>query len=274
LTYSPNQGVQTQLRLAREISQLDFNDFVSATVFEDDDIALGNPNLQPETTWVAELSHERRFGELGVIKLTAFHHWISNVLDLLPITSMFEAPGNIGDGRRWGAELGSTIPLEKVGLSGARLDVSARWQDSSVVDPVTGEDRVLSGGKGFSGFSRTSNNAFHDDNEFALIFDFRQDFEQARVAWGWIIRARSERTLFNVNELDVYDEGFESDAFIETTRWLGMKIRIIGENLTNADQLRNRTVFLGERDLSLIDFRELEKDRDGIRVILQMSGSF
>ncbi|MGK0298386.1 MAG: hypothetical protein ACI9XC_002007 [Gammaproteobacteria bacterium] len=274
LTYSPDQDVQTQIRVAREVSQLDFNDFVSATVFEDDDIARGNPDLRPETTWVTEISHERRFGELSVVQLTVFHHWISNVLDLLPLSSEFEAPGNIGKGRRWGAEFGSTLPLDWLGIVGSRLDISARWQDSTVVDPVTGDHRVLSGGKGFSGFSRTSNNAFRGDYEYALIFDFRQDFEQAKVAWGWVVRGRSHRTLFNVNELDVYDEGIESDAFIETTRWLNLKIRIIGENLTNARQQRNRTVFFGERDLSLVDFLEIEKDRDGRRVILQLSGSF
>jgi hypothetical protein len=274
LTYSPDQDVQTQLRVAREISQLDFNDFISATVFEDDDIARGNPDLRPEANWVTEISHERRYGELSVVKLTVFHHWISNVLDLLPLSSEFEAPGNIGKGRRWGAEFGSTLPLDWLGIAGSRLDISARWQDSTVVDPVTGSNRVLSGNKGFSGFSRTSNNAFRGDYEYALIFDFRQDFVQAKVAWGWVVRGRSQRTLFNVNELDVYDEGIESDAFIETTRWLNLKIRIIGENLTNARQQRNRTVFLGERDLSLVDFLEIEKDRDGRRVILQISGSF
>ena len=79
LTQSPGQGKLTRLRIEREVSQLDFKDFVSATVFQDDDLALGNPDLRPETTWVAEASHERRFGELGVVKLTAFHHWISDV---------------------------------------------------------------------------------------------------------------------------------------------------------------------------------------------------
>ncbi len=60
LSYSPSQGNQTRVRLAREVAQLDFDDFISATVFEDDDLALGNPNLRPDTTWIAELSHERR----------------------------------------------------------------------------------------------------------------------------------------------------------------------------------------------------------------------
>ncbi len=150
LTHSPGKGKLTRLRLEREVSQLDFKDFVSATVFQDDDLALGNPDLRPETTWVAEVSHERRFGELGVVKLSAFHHWISDVEDLLPLTPMFEAPGNIGDGRRWGIVLESTVPLDSLGLTGAQLDFKARWQDSTVVDPVTLEARVLSGEPGTS----------------------------------------------------------------------------------------------------------------------------
>lgn len=274
MTYSSDRDVQTQLRVARQVSQLDFNDFISATVFEDDDLALGNPDLRPEATWVAEASHERRYGDLGVFKVSLFHHWIDNVLDLLPITDEFEAPGNIGNGRRWGAELASTVPLDWLHISGGRLDISARWQDSTVIDPVTEQGRVLSGNKGFSGFSRTSNNAFRDDNEYSLIFDFRQDFEEARAAWGWVVRARSERTLFNVNELDVYDEGIEVDAFIETTRWFGTRMALIGENLTNARQARDRIVYFGERDLTPVDFTELEVDRDGVRIILQLSGNF
>ncbi len=104
LTYSPDRANLTRLRIEREVSQLDFDDFVSSTVFQDDDLALGNPDLRPETTWIAEVSYERRFGEIGVVNLTAFHHWISDVQDLLPLTPMFEAPGNIGDGRRLGAD--------------------------------------------------------------------------------------------------------------------------------------------------------------------------
>ena len=94
LTYSANPKRQTQLRVAREVSQLDFSDFVSATVFEEDDLALGNPNLKPESTWIAQLSEEWRFGELGVVKITAFHHWISDVEDLLPFVPPVPPPGD------------------------------------------------------------------------------------------------------------------------------------------------------------------------------------
>jgi hypothetical protein len=269
LTYSPTQQRQTRARLAREVAQLDFRDFVSATVFQDDDVALGNPNLKPESTWVAELSEERRFGELSVVKVTAFHHWISDVEDLLPLTPDFEVPGNIGDGRRWGIEVEATIPLESLGLTGARLDVKLRLQDSTVTDPVTGNDRVLSGHG-----SPSKPLPFRDENHYAFGVNFRQDLEAARVAWGWDVRNRAERQLFKVNELDIRDEGTEFNVFIETTRWLGLKIRLSGENLLDFEQLRNRTIYTGERELTPIDRRELQDRTDGRRVILRISGSF
>jgi len=270
-TYSPNQSDQTQVRLAREVSQLDFNDFVSATVYEDDDLALGNPNLVPETTWVVELSQEKRFGKVSVIKVKLFHHWISDVEDLLPLSTTFEVPGNIGDGRRWGIEVESTIPLDWLSLSGARFNVKARLQDSTVIDPVTGAQRVLSSEPAFNG---TPYILYRNENRYAVIFDYRQDFESARVAWGVNVGLRAKRPLFKVNELDIYNEGVGLNAFIETTRWLGLKTRVVVENIATLTEIRDRIVFLAERSLSAIDFRELEKGQEGVRVTLSLSGSF
>ncbi|NNE38828.1 MAG: TonB-dependent receptor, partial [Gammaproteobacteria bacterium] len=122
VTYTSDQGNQTRLSLIRDVAQLNFSDFVTNAEFEDDDIALGNPDLKPDTTWIAQLLHERRFGEEAVFKISVFHHWISDVIDLIPITDTFEATGNIGNGRRWGGEVETSIPLEWLGLTGARID--------------------------------------------------------------------------------------------------------------------------------------------------------
>jgi outer membrane receptor protein involved in Fe transport len=277
LTYSPKQGLQTRLRLAREVAQLNFNEFVSSTVFDDDDLALGNPDLKPETTWIIELSQERRFGELGVVTLTAFHHWISDVQDLLPLTPEFEVPGNIGDGRRWGFELESTIPLEWLKLSGAKLDLKARWQDSTVTDPVTGEDRELSGNGRLGGMPFIPFRDKNDDYEYIFDIAYRQDFDTAQVAWGWDIAERAERLLFKVNELDIIDEGeLEFNAFVETTRWWGLKIRLLGENILNLAEVRDRTKFIGERNSTLTDIEgfEFRYRTKGFRLTLLLSGSF
>jgi len=269
LTYSPVRGQQTRLLLERDVSQLDFNDFVSVVVFEDDNVNLGNPDLHPDSTWIAEFSHERRFGRVGVVKLTAFHHWITDVLDLLPLTPTFDAPGNIGDGRRWGLILETTLPLDWINLDNAQLGLKARWQDSTVVDPVTGRDRVLSGEGGFRG-----DVGFRNENKYGLGVNFRQDFEPARVSWGWEVLERAKRPLFRANELDIFNEGIEVHGFIETTRWFGLKMSLVGEKLSNSVQKRDRTIYVNGRSISNIDRRELREGTHGTRVTFRVSGTF
>jgi hypothetical protein len=272
MTYSFREREQTRFRLAREVAQLDFDDFVTANVFEDDDLSLGNPDLQPDTTWVAELTQEWRFKNASVVRLTAFHDWITDVLDLLPLTPSFEAPGNIGDGRRWGIEFESTVLLDGLGLSGAKLDITALVQDSTVVDPVTGNDRVLSGEGGNNAY-RTLENS-NKNIRYLYRVDYRQDFSAARVAWGWTVAERDERKLFRVNEFDVRDEGYAVNTFIETTRWKNLKVSLVGDNLLNFAQVRDRTFYVGERDLTPVDSYKFEERFNGRRFTLTVSGTF
>lgn len=271
ITHTTGSGTLTRLRVAREVSQLDFNDFVSASIFEDNDLALGNPDLRPETTWRIELSHERRFGRESVVKVLGFHDWVDDVEDLLPITDEAEAPGNIGDGRRWGFEIESTTPLDRWGLRGAKLDVIARWQDSSVVDPVTGGDRIFSAGRPAP---RLLPLQFRLDNEYAYAVEFRQDLQAARFAWGWDLRSRGERPNFKVNELVIEDEENELNVFVETTRWLGLKINLAAQNVFDVAEKRDRVLYAGRRGLSPVERRELRWRERGFRVALEISGSF
>ena len=267
--YSSVNSNLTRLRIAREVAQLDLEDFVSATEFLDDDIALGNPNIKPDATWKLELSQEKRFGGKAVIKLTAFHHWISDVLDLLPLSPTFEAPGNIGNGRRWGLLGEGTVPLDWMGLTSAKLDIKLRWQDSTVVDPVTGENRVLS--------IRRLNAGpifFDIENKYAFKIDYRQDFQVQQVAWGWSLQERGKQLRFKVNELENYNEGMGFRGFIETTRWFGIKTRLTGENLLNYADIRDRRIFTGERDLSPLASRQFRDRTRGVRLLLSFSGNF
>ena len=269
INYSSVNSNQTRLSFAREVAQLNLEDFVSATEFVDDDVALGNPNIEPDTTWKLELSQEKRLGVDGVVKLTLFHDWISDVLDLLPLTPTFEAPGNIGDGRRWGVLWESTLPLDRLGLTEAKLDFKIRWQDATVTDPVTGADRVL------STTSRSQGPIIFDvENEYAYELDYRQDLQAQRLAWGFSVKERGGQLQFKVNELEIYDEGTEFRAFIETTRWFGIKIRIDAENLVDFADTRERRIFAGERDLTPLASRQFRDRTRGRRLQLSFSGSF
>jgi len=260
LTFAPADDRQARLRFIREVAQLDFNDFVSSTNFGDNQFDLGNPDLSPESTWVLEASYEQRFGEIGVLTLTGFHNWIEDVEDLMPVGGIFEAPGNIGDGRRWGVEVVSTLPLDILGIANGRLDIEGRWQDSTVVDPVTGRNRVLS-----------------DERDFEFGVDFRQDLEEARIAWGWKVDFESETPFFGIDERVLEDDVVGSpdmDMFIESTRWRGVKMRLLLENVTNRRLRRDRQVFAGERGLTPLAFRELRDRRRGRSLSFIVSGTF
>lgn len=274
--WSPRQGVQTRMRVLREVAQLNLNDFVTTTQFQDDNLLLGGDNLEPESTWVSELTYERRFGDLGVVSLTGFHHWISDAQDFVPLPNRTDAdaPGNIGDARRWGLELESTLPLEWLGLTGARLDLKLRLQDSTVTDPVTGNARLLTGRSEHQGppiFMYTRDN----NNDYIYDLAFRQDFQDARVAWGWDIADRGERIWYKVNELNLYDEeGIEANVFIETTRWWGLKFRLAATNLDHFVETRNRALYEDGRGLSPVSRRELTERVEGRRLTLTVSGTF
>jgi len=260
LTYAPGRTQQTRLIFRRDVSQLDFGDFVSATDFGDDDLDLGNPDLAPQNTWVSELSQEWRFGEIGALEVTGFFNWINDVEDLLPVETadgLFEVPGNIGDGERYGIELEATLPLDPLGLPNARLDIDGRWQDSEVTDPVTELDRELTG-----------------ERDFSVDIAFREDFQRARVAWGWAFELRGDRQFFGVDELDRRDRGVDLEAFVETTRWFGVKMRATLQNILDRDFIRDRRVFEGRRGIAPQGFREFRDRRRGRSLIFEITGTF
>ncbi len=269
IVYTPHINTQARLSVKREVSQLDFNDFVSVVALQDDDITLGNPNLKPESIWIAELGYEYRFSEAGAFNIALFHHWISDVEDLLPITDTRDAPGNIGDGRRWGVNIEMALPMDWVGLSNSRLDVRTRWTDSSVTDPVTGESRRLSGIGGIGGPFLYR----EEDVKLSSEVKFRQDFEVQKVGWGWDLRSRTKRVLFKIDELDTINEEFDVGAFIETTRWFGIKMSLSGRFLFD-DRERIRNIYETQRGLSAIESTEIHRLGLVGQIDFTLSGNF
>ena len=163
----------------------------------------------------------------------------------------------------------STIPLDWLGLLSAKLDLKARWQDSTVIDPITGNNRVLSVG------TLSAGPIFFDvENEYGLEVDFRQDFQAQQVAWGWTILERARQLQFKVNELENYNEGMDVRVFVETTRWYGIKVRVGGENLLNFADTRDRRIYTAERELSPLASRQYRDRTRGVRMDLTLSGNF
>jgi hypothetical protein len=140
-----------------------------------------------------------------------------------------------------------------------------------VTDPITGITRELSANGGFSGPPTVR---FRSENDYVVDIAYRQDLEESDWAWGWDTAFQADRTLFKVNELERFEEGIELNAFIETTRWQGMKIRLEGRNLTNYLEVRDRLIFAGRRDLTPLQQRNMRLRKPNRIFTITFSGNF
>jgi hypothetical protein len=115
---------------------------------------------------------------------------------------------------------------------------------------------------------------FSDSRHFDVDINFRQDLQQQRWAWGWSMELVDEAPFFGLDEIDTFDRGVDLEAFIETTRWWGIKMRLTVENITNRQFTRDRRLFTGQRFLSPRRFTEFRDRRRGRSFVLSFSGSF
>jgi len=148
VTWAPDQAWQVRARIEKEVGQLNFDDFVAKSSLNTSTVTSGNPDINPQQDWVAEIAVERRFWGAGSVVLTGRHYKITDAVDRAPIFlpngDFFDAPANIGNGTKDEIALELTVPLDKLGLAGAQLkgNVTKRW--SEVTDPTTHEKREIS----------------------------------------------------------------------------------------------------------------------------------
>ncbi|HEX4861971.1 MAG TPA: TonB-dependent receptor, partial [Rhizomicrobium sp.] len=149
LTWSPDKDDQVRLRYEKVVGQLDFGNFVATGNLGGTGVTAGNSNLRPDQHTQFEASFEHHFWDKGAIVLQLIHEEITDVVDFVPVTApdgtLFDAPGNIGNGQNNQFNLDFVLPLDKLGLPNGRLHTITNVQLSSVRDPVTGMSRVISG---------------------------------------------------------------------------------------------------------------------------------
>lgn len=150
------QGAASQWRfaLSREVGQLDFEDFAASASLDGHVVSAGNADLRPERSLRSELAWEWHPNEDAALTLGWIHERLADVVDRVMVAGdddLFDAPGNIGDGRRDTLSLDLVMPLFARTLPGTRLRASLLARDSRVRDPATGEERRISEEKPIEG---------------------------------------------------------------------------------------------------------------------------
>lgn len=189
LTWSPDAAQQVRVRVKREVGQLKFDDFVANSGnISTGAVRAGNPQLNPQTDLVFEGAYERRFWSGGDATVTLRHYALQNVIDRAPVISTsgeFDAPGNIGSGRKDEVACSLTLPTDRLGLKRGLLTGSTTFRSSRVVDPTTLLPRGISD--------------LHPNDWEA---HFTQGLPLWKATWGFDAFGQWQSRSYRFNEID------------------------------------------------------------------------
>jgi hypothetical protein len=248
LRWTPGEADDWRLAISREVGQLDFEDFVASASLEGGTVTAGNAELRPDQTWRSELRWEHRFNRDAALTATWTHDRIDDVVDRVLVVDgdeVFDAPGNIGDGRRDTLAVNLATPLDVWGLVGMRLRATALWRDSAVTDPVTGERRRISGEQPFEG-----------------EVELTQELRGLRLNWGVELEHIAEReTGYRHDRITRESEGMGWTLFAESRVGERWRVRAELTDLFGRDFREARDDYAGTRASGILEQRTLRERR-------------
>jgi hypothetical protein len=258
LAWTPTQGLDLSLKLARTVGQLAFGDFLANVNLAQNTGNAGNALLVPQQAWEAEFEARKNLSAWGSATLRLYGRWIEDYIDIIPVAGG-ESRGNIiGGATLYGASLNATINLDPLGWKGAKITANGRIEDSTLPDPLTLIDRPFS-----------SHN--YTGGEATLRYDIPDSDWAMGGGINWSINRPYVR-LFEVGR--DYEGPVYTFAFIENKDVFGLTVNLNMFNLTGGQGLFDRTVYTGLRDRSPVSF--VERRRLDVSTIYRVTvrGSF
>jgi len=258
IAWAPADGLDINFEVARRVGQLSFGDFLASVDLSDEQENAGNSDLRPQQNWDVTLEVSKNFGDFGSATLTLFDEQIEDLVLILPVAGGGEARGNIDTSRRTGANLLGTLQFAPLGLAGAQLEVSLRWETSELIDPVTLTERRFDG-----------------NDPFEVSLDFRHDIPSTEWAYGWFFQDTERAPFFRV-EQEAFEFGPSTFGalFIEHKDVFGATANVRLGNIFNGGETLLRTVFDGPRGSSPVLFTEDRRRDRGQTITLTLTGSF
>lgn len=242
LAWKATPDLDVNARLRRRVGQLNFYDFLATVNLTDERENAGNPDLVPPQSWELDVEATRRLGAYGSTTLRLYTHRIDDIVDVIPIGADGESPGNLDRAAVHGLEWKGTFNFDPFGWRGAKLDARYQVQDTSVRDPLTGEDRRISGSL----------------IRFAQL-GLRHDIAGADWAWGSNVSHEDYARNMRLTEDGHQWEGpVWGSVFVEHKNVYGLTVRATAGNLFGARSYYDRTSYVDRRG-GPVDFYE---DRD------------
>lgn len=258
LAWAAKDGLDISLKLAREVRQLSFGDFLASVSLNQNNQNDGNVELVPPQVWELDLEISKDLGAWGSTTLLLYGRWFEDLIEFIPVTGGFEARGNIPDARRYSIDWRTTLELSRIGWNGAKLDTAFVYNDTSLADPLTGIPRPFSG-----------------QSNINAEIDLRHDIPGSNWAWGAGLSYNHALPYYRLGEVGRDFEGpIYTYAFVEHKDVFGMTANLQVFNLTDGRARFERTVYDGFRGSSPVLFSEYRDQSVQPIFRFQLTGDF
>lgn len=244
--WTPWDGGQFRVSYARTVRRPTLDQvvpFANSDSPEDDDETFGNPNLKQETSWGYDIGYEHRLGQRGVVGFNYFHRDVSDLISLVNTGVSTGVPGafeytyeNTGDGEVSGWEVDISTPLSFMGLNETGFFANYTSLDSERIEPLTGITA-----------------RFNAQPEYVYNFGVTQNLPSWNSSVGFSYRKQgmSESLFLGEVERQWYDANLE--VFVEHRLSENVVLRIVGNNLLDADSIQAERNFDGDTAQEIVD---------------------
>jgi hypothetical protein len=258
LGWHPDKSWDISLKLRRRVGQISFYDFLAQPELSEDRQNAGNPQLVPPQSWEVETDFAHDLGRWGKTSLNLHYYSVQDIVDFIPINEDEQGVGNLPHATRMGAESTSTILLDPIGFIGAKVDIDAGFEWTSVRDPLTGKKRPISGIRDHWG-----------------SIELRHDIPHTQIAWGANVQHRHNTSNYYLTEINqTLDIPWMVGFYVEDKNIFGMTARFSVANVFNGRHTVDRTVWNGYRDRTGIAFIERHDELVGPIFDISLKGNF
>ncbi|WP_234029123.1 TonB-dependent receptor plug domain-containing protein [Aurantiacibacter spongiae] len=258
LAWKVNDRLDLSLEIARRVGQLSFGDFLASVSLQQGQQNAGNVELVPQQSWEAQVEAARDLGRWGSTNLRLYARLIEDYIELIPVEGGLETRGNIDRATLYGLRWNTTLNLDPLGFAGAKLDILAQAEESSLDDPLTGLPR-----------------AFSSIEDRELDVTLRHDIPGSD--WAWTAGFQYNHTLpyYRLGEFGREYEGpTYTFASIENKDVFGMTAKLTVFNLTDGRARSERLIYGGYRDRTGLLLREVRNQAVGPIFMFELSGDF
>lgn len=258
LGWRPSKTWDVSLKLRRRVGQINFSDFLSQAVLSQDRTNAGNVNLVPPQSWEVETELAHDLGRWGKTRLNLHYYRVEDIIDVIPIGTNGQGIGNLPRADRLGFESNSTLLLDPLHWTGAKLDVTVGAERTRVRDPLIGDKREISGVR-----------------DRWMSAQVRHDIPHSPFAWSAYVQYNHYAKNYYLTEVfRGLDLPWIAGFYVEDKNVRGLTVRLSVDNVFNGRHLLDRTVFAGFRDRAPILFTETHDQLVGPLFRLSVKGTF